>query len=118
MANIVFYWLPHCSTCKKAKAWLEEKGFEIDSHRDLKADKLKRSEVLKLAGKTGGAAALFSKRAIKYRTMKLSQRELSDSEMLDLMADEYTFIKRPVLVLGDRAIAGFSAKRYEEFLNE
>ena len=48
--------------------------------------------------------------------MKLQSRELSDAEMLDLMASEYTFIKRPVLVSGESAIAGFSEKKYKEFL--
>ena len=44
-------------------------------------------------------------------------RELSEKEMLDLMAEEYTFIKRPVLVSGEKAVAGFSEKNYEKFLN-
>ena len=73
-------------------------------------------EVEKLAEKVGGADKLFSRRAIKYREMKLGERELSDAEMLDLMASEYTFIKRPVLVFGEKAIAGFSEKSYKEFL--
>ena len=112
------YWLPNCSTCKKAVAFLEEKGAEVRSFRDLKADPLSRSEVENLVSTIGGADALFSKRAVKYRTMRLSERTLSDTDMIKLMAGEYTFVKRPVLVSGKRAIAGFSVKRYEAFLDE
>jgi arsenate reductase (glutaredoxin) len=69
-----------------------------------------------LARKVGGAAALFSKRAMKYRKLGLHERQLSDDEMLDLMAEEYTFVTRPVIVRGDRATVGFSEKRVGELL--
>lgn len=116
MKALTFYWLPACSTCKKAAAFLQNENVEIERFRDLKAEPLTREEVEKLAAKAGGADRLFSRRAQKYREMNLKSRELSDEEMLDLMASEYTFIKRPVLVSGNRAIAGFSEKGYKEFL--
>lgn len=116
MKNVSLYWLPNCSTCKKAAQFLENQNVKISEFRNLKENPLSREEVEKLAAKVGGASELFSRRAVKYREMKLQSRELSGEEMLDLMASEYTFIKRPVLVSGDNAIAGFSEKRYKEFL--
>jgi arsenate reductase len=116
MKKAVLYWLPNCSTCKKAAQFLENQNVEISGFRNLKENPLSREEVEKLAEKSGGADQLFSRRAIKYREMKLNKHELSEVEMLDLMASEYTFIKRPVLVSEERAIAGFSEKRYKEFL--
>lgn len=118
MMKLDVYWMPTCSTCKKAVDYLNEKGVEIASFRDMKSEPLSKAEVKKLVGFIGGAEALFSKRAIKYRTMKLSGRTLSDDEMIELMTGEYTFIKRPVIVSDGRAVAGFSIKRYEAFLNE
>jgi len=112
------YWMPACSTCKKAVDYLNENGAEIASFRDMKSEPLSIEEVRKLVEFVGDAEALFSKRAIKYRTMKLNERTLSDEEMIELMTGEYTFIKRPVIVSGGRGIAGFSVKRYEAFLNE
>jgi arsenate reductase len=100
-----------CSTCQKAMAFLEERGVPIRSFRDLKAAPLTRAEVDELARKVGGAEALFSKRAMKYRKLGLHEQELSDDDLLRLMADEYTFVTRPVIVRGDRATAGFSEKR-------
>jgi arsenate reductase (glutaredoxin) len=108
--NVKLYWLPHCSTCKKAKEFIEKKGIEINEFRDIKENRLSRNEVEKLGELVGGAENLFSRRAIKYREMGLHEREVSSAEMLDLMANEYTFIKRPVLVVGERATAGFSEK--------
>lgn len=116
MRNAVLYWLPNCSTCKKAAQFLENQNVKISDFHNLKENSLSREEIEKLAEKVGGADELFSRRAQKYRAMRLNERELSDDEMLDLMASEYTFIKRPVLILNDKAIAGFSEKRYKEFL--
>lgn len=117
MENTYFYWLPHCSTCQKAAKFLQEKGVEIVQFHNIKEEKLRRREIESLAEKVGGASELFSKRAVKYRERKLNERKLSAAEMLDLMAEDYTFIKRPVLVTSEKAVAGFSEKNYEKFLN-
>ncbi|HKP74450.1 MAG TPA: ArsC/Spx/MgsR family protein [Longimicrobiaceae bacterium] len=107
------YWLPYCTTCQKAVAYLREKGVPIRGYRNLKEQPLSEDEVRGLAEKVGGVETLFSKRAMKYRAMGLHERELSEDEMVRLMAEEYTFVTRPVLVRGARATAGFSAKRVD-----
>lgn len=116
MAKIKLYGLPHCSTCKKAVAFLEDAGAEIEKFYDIKENRLTKKEVQKLVKLVGGVDKLFSKRAMKYRAMGLDKRELSGAEMIDLMTEEYTFIRRPVLVSGDFALAGFAKKKYEEFV--
>jgi arsenate reductase (glutaredoxin) len=110
------YWLPYCSTCQKAAAYLEERGVPVRAFRDLKSEPLSRAEVEALAKKAGGAEALFSKRAMKYRKMGLHEQELSDDDLLRLMAEEYTFVTRPVVVRGDRAVAGFAKKRLDALI--
>ena len=115
--TITLYWLPHCTTCQKAASYLESKGIKVNKFHDVKNEPLNRTEVEKLATFVGGPNELFSRRAIKYRQMGLHERELSEEEMLDLMAREYTFIKRPVLVEGKRAVAGFSSKAYDKFFD-
>jgi arsenate reductase len=118
MENVTFYWLPACSTCKKAKSFIERHGIRDFELRDIKENPLSREDVEKLAKLVGGAGELFSRRAVKYREMKLNERELSKTEMLDLMAEEYTFLKRPVLVFKGKAIAGFFEKFWNRFLDE
>ena len=118
MEDVTFYWLPGCSTCIKAKSYLERHGIRDFELRDIKENPLSRGEVEDLAKLVGGANELFSRRAVKYREMKLNERELSEAEMLDLMAEEYTFLKRPVLVFKGRAIAGFFERFWNQFLEE
>jgi arsenate reductase len=69
-----------------------------------------------LATRVGRVEKLFSRRALKYRQMGLHERALSDDEMVRLMAEEYTFVTRPVIVRSDRATAGFSRGRIEELV--
>jgi arsenate reductase len=115
---LTVYWLPYCTTCQKAAAHLAARGVAVAAFRDVKTQPLSRDEVAQLAAQVGGPGALFSRRAIKYRTMKLGERELSDDDLLDLMAQEYTFIRRPVLVQGARGVAGFTPKIYDKFLQQ
>ena len=74
-----------------------------------------REEVERLAKILGGAENLFSRRSVKYRELGLRDKALSEPEMLDLMAGEYTFLKRPILVANGEAIAGFFEKEYDDF---
>ena len=69
-----------------------------------------------LARKVGGVGKLFSKRAMKYRQMGLHERELAEDDLVRLMSEEYTFVTRPVIVRGDRATAGFSARRVDDLV--
>lgn len=110
------YWLPYCTTCQKAVAYLQEKGVPIRSYRNLKEEPLSEDEVRALAAKVGGVEKLFSKRAMKYRQMGLHERDVSEDEMVRLMAEEYTFVTRPVLVRDDRATVGFSTKRFDALI--
>jgi arsenate reductase (glutaredoxin) len=108
------YWLPYCSTCQKAEAWLKEQGLEIKSTTDMKATPLSMEQIKQLAAQVGGVEALFSKRSMKYRAWGLHEKTLSDEDMLGYMQQEYTFIKRPVVVLSNgKTVCGFSVKQYE-----
>lgn len=114
--DITFYWSENCSTCQKAKKFVERHGVKDFELRDIKNNPLSPIEVVRLVEMLGGANELFSRRAVKYREMKLNERELSETEMIDLMTNEYTFLKRPILVIGDQAIAGFFERFFQDFI--
>lgn len=108
------YWLPYCSTCVKADEYLKGKGATIKRYINVKEEKVTREELEELCQILGGVDKLFSKRAMKYRAWGLNEKELSDEDMLNYMLEEYTFIKRPVVVTKDkRVLSGFSAKQYD-----
>ena len=114
--TITFYWSENCSTCQKAKKFVERHGIKDFELRDIKENPLSPVEIARLVQMLGGADELFSRRAVKYREMKLNERELSETEMIDLMNEDYTFLKRPILVVGDKAIAGFFERFFQDFI--
>ena len=116
MKDVTSYWLPNCSTCQKALRWLERRGVTITAYRDIKQDPLSPVEIVRMAARLGGTVELFSKRAVKYREMKLNERKLTDDEMIELMESDYTFLKRPIIQIGEKAIAGFFEMSFERFL--
>ncbi len=117
MTDVRVYGLPYCTTCIKALDYLRDRGVGIKSFRNLKEEPLSLDEVRDLAAKVGSVEKLFSRRAMKYRQLGLHERELSEEEMVRLMSEEYTFVTRPVVVRGERAIAGFTPKRTDELVS-
>ena len=117
MSKILFYGLPNCTTCQKALRRLDYHRVADIEKRSIKDAPLNRAEIEKLAAMLGGIENLFSRRSTKYRELGLKDKTLSDAEMLDLMAGEYTFLKRPILVAGETAIAGFFEKEYDAFFS-
>lgn len=102
------YYLSTCSTCQRImKEWAVDDTFEL---QDIKSEKMTPAQVDQMIEMAGSAAALFSKRAMKYRAMGLHEKELSDAEMRQLIIDEYTFLKRPVLILNDQIFVGNAKK--------
>ncbi len=116
MKEIYFYWLPNCTTCQKAKRRLDYHRISITKLRDLKEEPLSLDEVKNLAEMLGGVENLFSRRSVKFRELGLRDKEISKNEMLDLMTTDYTFLKRPILVINKKVIAGFFEKFFDEFL--
>ena len=116
MNVIRFYGLPNCTTCQKALRRLEYHRVPDVEKRNIKEEPLTREEIEKLAAMLGGVENLFSRRSVKYRELGLRDKELSETDMLDLMENEYTFLKRPIIVAGSRAVAGFFERIYDDFL--
>lgn len=73
---------------------------------DIKSTNIDSKTLDFLKEKAGSYKALFSKRAIKYKTLGLKDKNLSDEAFRQLIMDEYTFLKRPVLIDGDRVVVG------------
>jgi len=73
---------------------------------DIKSTHIDAKTLDFLKEKTGSYEALFSKRAIKYKTLGLKDKPLKDEDFRELILDEYTFLKRPVLIDGEVVIVG------------
>ena len=66
-----------------------------------------------LKDKVGTYEALFSKKAMKYRSMGLNEMDLSEADYKRFMMEEYTFLKRPFMINGDEVFIGNAKKTIE-----
>lgn len=103
------YHLPQCGTCQRILTQYEllERGFEL---QDIKKQPILATELDGMKEMIGSYAALFSKRAIKYKTMGLKDRVLTESEYRSLILEDYTFLKRPVIIDGSTIYVGSEQK--------
>lgn len=82
-------------------------GFEI---QDIKTNKISPVDLDFMKGQVGSYEALFSKRALKYKELGLKDKNLSEKDFRNFILDEYTFLKRPVYVIGEDVFAGNDKK--------
>ena len=109
------YCLATCSTCNRII-----KDLELDKHlelQDIKTNKITSSQIEEMAKMAGSYEALFSRKAMKYKSMGLKDKALSEADYKKLILEEYTFLKRPVAVLNDKIFIG-NAKSNVESLRE
>ena len=85
-----------------AELWLGN-DFEI---QNIKADKISPDQLEDMRKLAGSYDALFSKRSLKFRAWNLQDRELTESEKRDLILKEYTFLKRPVIIVENEIFVG------------
>lgn len=106
------YYLSTCDTCKKILKELAPS--EEVALQDIKQDPLTPAELESLKAMAGSYEALFSKRAQLYKQRDLKNKSLSEADYRDLLLEHYTFLKRPVMVVGEEIFVGNSKKTVEE----
>ena len=117
--TITFYTYPKCSTCRKAKKWLEQHGKTLNEvhlvEETPSADTLR--DVWQLAGVP--LKRLFNTSGKVYREMKLKNElpTMSEEEQLELLASNGMLIKRPIATDGTHVTIGFKEETYEDVWN-
>lgn len=104
------YYLSTCDTCKRIMGSLNLEGF---TQQDIKSDPITKEQIEEMHSLAGSYASLFSKVARKYRALGLNNKNLSEEEMKNYILDEYTFLKRPVFIVGDQIFIGNGKKTVE-----
>ena len=74
--------------------------------QEIKTERITEEQLQEMEKLAGSYEALFSKRAIKYKEMKLKDKNLTENDFRRLILEEYTFLKRPVAINGNRIFIG------------
>jgi len=114
MKNV--YFLKTCNTCTRI---INELNLSDDfKFQEIKSEPLTAKQVDELAKLAGSYEALFSKRAKLYKEMSLKDQNLTEKDFKQLILEEYTFLKRPVIIVNDEIFVGNSKKEIEKLLNK
>ena len=108
---------PRCSTCQKAKKYLESKNFNFEV-RNIIIDKLNINELDRLIQKSGkDINKFFNTSGLKYRELKLKDKiqTMSYEEKLQILSTDGMLVKRPLLELDDIVLIGFRENEWNNF---
>ena len=103
--KVEFLHKPSCTTCRKARAYMEKRGFGMH-FRDLGKERLSAAELEKLIGDRDHLPFLNTRNEL-YRAKKMKDHPPSRKDAIRMMAAEPNLIRRPVIVAGGRVVLGF-----------
>ena len=98
------YHLSTCSTCQRILKGMP--GLDRFELQDIKSEPITAKQLDAMMKLAGSYEVLFSRRAMKFRSMGLDKKQLTETDYRDLILSEYTFLKRPVIVIGDQVFVG------------
>ena len=109
---MLFIEYPKCSTCKRAKKYLEGRGIAFQD-RHIVEENPTEEELTKWIGMSGlPVRQFFNTSGMKYKELGLKDRlpDMSQEEQIRLLASDGMLVKRPLLIDGDRILVGFKEK--------
>lgn len=105
------YHLSTCSTCSRIIKELQlDDSFEF---QDIKSNKITVEQIEQMQKLSGSYESLFSRKAMKYKSMGLKDKSLSEKDYKNLILEEYTFLKRPVFIINNEIFIGNAKKTVE-----
>mgnify|MGYP001629805693 FL=1 len=119
MKNL-FIEYPKCSTCQKAKKWLDENNIEYVD-RNIVTETPTKDELKKWIPKSGlDVRKFFNTSGMKYRELNIKEKikDMSDDEIYELLASDGMLIKRPLFISDTLILKGFKEKEWEEIKGE
>lgn len=81
--------------------------------QDIKSEKITPEQLDEMKAMAGSYEALFSRRAMKYKEWGLKDKKLTEQDYRNYILEEYTFLKRPVVIIGNKIFAGSEKKTVE-----
>lgn len=105
------YYLSTCSTCNRI---IKDLGLDDSfEYQDIKTNKITEAQLEQMVEMSGSYESLFSRRAMKYKELNLGNKDLSETDIKKLILDEYTFLKRPVIIINSEIFVGNAKKTIE-----
>lgn len=115
---MLLIWYPKCTTCQKAKKWLDDKSVEIET-RHIKDENPSYDELKEWHKKSGlPLKRFFNTSGLLYKSLQLKDKlpTMSEDEQLKLLASDGMLVKRPILITEKGITTGFKEKEWEKLI--
>ena len=115
---MLFLEYPPCSTCKKAKKWLDDHEISYEA-RHIKENNPTYEELKTWYEMSGlPLKKFFNTSGIQYRALELKDKlpSMPEEEQLQLLASDGMLVKRPLVISGNTVLTGFKADQWEKLL--
>ena len=116
--SILFLQYPPCSTCQKAKKWLDSHGVSYEA-RHIKEQNPTAQELQEWHQKSGlPLKKFFNTSGLLYKNMNLKEKlpNMNEEEQYALLATDGMLVKRPIVVTDTQVLVGFKEAEWEKFL--
>ncbi len=102
----------HLGTCTTSQAIIKETGIDKKGFvmQDIKTEKITPTQLEEMKSLAGSYESLFSRRALKYKEWGLKDKQLTEKDYRQYILDEYTFLKRPVVIIEKKIFIGSEKK--------
>ena len=102
----------HLGNCSTSQAIIKETGITPDRFemQDIKTSTISPEQLEEMKKMAGSYEALFSRRAMKYKEWGLKDKQLTEKDYRNYILKEYTFLKRPVVIVNDKIFIGSEKK--------
>ena len=115
---MLFLEYPPCSTCQKAKRWLDTQGLSYED-RNIKTENPTYEELKEWYARSGEPLKkFFNTSGLVYKSLNLKEKlpQMPEEEQLRLLATDGMLVKRPLVILEDRVLIGFKEEKWQEAL--
>ena len=115
---MLFLWYPKCTTCQKARAWLEARGLPAEV-RDIKTQNPTEAELRRWHALSGlPLKRFFNTSGLQYKALALKDKlpGMSEDEQFALLATDGMLVKRPLIVADNVVLTGFKEDAWAEAL--
>ena len=116
--KVLFIEYPKCSTCQKAKKWLEQNNIEFDD-RHIVENNPTKDELRKWIKQSGyDIKRFFNTSGMKYKELNLKEKlpNMTDEEKIEILSTDGMLVKRPLIITEDLILVGFREKEWVSLL--
>lgn len=118
--KIIFIEYPKCSTCQKAKKWLESNNIEFEDRHIVEETPTIKELQKWIPASNKEIKSWFNTSGLKYKELNLKEKllKMTEEEKIELLASDGMLIKRPLIISNDKILIGFKEQEWKEYFNK